>query len=227
MSPEEKEVLNLLYISPYNSKGTEGWIVKFRIYPDDLEIRRRENSKNISKLFTASVYGDHNKALEAARAYRDSWLQENRRLLSVGRNGGGEYSVYLQKHNTSGIVAMSRTMQKERSGRITYWWQTGFRDASGKRKTKRFSISRYGEIGALVKAIHARVSALREIVERDPSVPELLEYYEGILSSLDEEGSLNQGRSIAAITTDDEITPTSKFHEIKMRVGQKNSEKQF
>ena len=203
----------------YDSKGTKGWLVRFNYYP----AKKRGAMKCHSKLFSWSRYGTPDAALEAARAYRDSWAEKNKELLWL--RGGGEYSLVLPANNTSGILGVRRGTRILPSGTRYHEWQTTVNLADGRKINTKFPISRWGEVGALMKAVEFRRVHIRTLLDSDrfrddPSIPKLIAYYDDIISNLAELKEVNVGRSVVDIAADESLDATSKYEEISVRIGQ-------
>jgi AP2 domain len=107
--------------------------------------------------FADLVYGGKQKARDAAKLYRDSLVVNLRPLTRP------EVCQIKKKNNRSGISGVTRIdiMDTSRGRRYhrQYWlaqWPIG----NGRAKTKKFSITRYGEHGARERAVRARHEAL-------------------------------------------------------------------
>jgi hypothetical protein len=219
MTTEEKRLLDMFRIMDYDSKGTKGWLVRFNYYPS----KKWEEMKCHSKLFTWSKYASPDAALEAARKYRDEWTEKHKDELWL--RGGGEYNQVLPKNNTSGILGVRRHVRTLPSGTRYAEWQVTVNLANGDPINTKFSIKRWGEIGALMKAVEFRRMHLTELLSSDrfrsdPGIPKLLDYYDDILANLAEMREEAGGRSIVDIAADEEIDATSKYEEISVRIGQ-------
>src|SRR5690606_27310256 len=174
---EDKRALDILRIMEYSSKGTKGWLVRFNYYPS----KKRGEMKCHSKLFSWSRYGTPDAALDAARAYRDNWAEKNKHLMWL--RGGGEYSQVLPVNNTSGILGVRRGTRTLRSGTRHTEWQATVNLADGRIINSKFSVRRWGEVGALMKAVQFRRDHLRTLLDadrfrEDPGVPQLIAYYD-------------------------------------------------
>ena len=120
-----------------------------------VEVKRR--NEYMHKYFTDGMYGGKEAALAAAIAYRDALLQEV---------SGVDYRLWLREfkrpHNTSGIVGVGRYVA--RSGQTEYpYWQASWRDADGKRRSRTFTVSQYGEDEARERACQTRQEGLKEV----------------------------------------------------------------
>lgn len=216
MTPEEKRILDMLYIAPYDSKGTKGWLVRFKWYPDGKPTWH-------SKLFSWSDTRNPNQALDEARRYRDDWIEKNKDKLWL--RGGGSFNAELPANNSSGILGVNRPVRVLPSGSISEEWQTTWRRPDGSDGTKAASTKKYGEIEALRIVVEARREGLKELMvedrwREDSSLHGLIGYYDDIIEHLLDLKDQSPGRSILEIVRDPNISGTSKFEEIQIRVGQ-------
>jgi len=148
-----------MWLSRVEGKKVHGW--QFRI-------ERKEITER--KFFRDSKYGSNDLALEAAKIYRNEFLEAALELnISFGSSGVANRRArsVLPKNNTSGILGVNRTTLKERNGRKTPYWQTTYVLFSGEIKTKKFSISKYGEQGALYRAIEARKKGMESLLDNE------------------------------------------------------------
>ncbi len=177
-----------------------------------------------SMLFAWSKYGTPDAALEAARVYRDEWIEKNKSMLWL-RPEGARYSAKLQSNNTSGILGVNRTSQILKSGTMYSAWQASINQVNGTTKNHSYSVNKYGEIGAMRMAIKVRLEGVVALLKDkklsdDESIKALAEYYTDILSNLEEAKDEESTRSIVEIASDDKISPTAKYDEICVRIGQ-------
>ncbi|MES2948829.1 MAG: AP2 domain-containing protein [Pseudomonadota bacterium] len=113
--------------------------------------------------FTDSVYGSTGKALKAAKKWRDEKAAD---LTGV------DYAVWKRewmRPNTSGIVGVYRCVlvRKRAKGIVepTMWcgyWQ----NANGTRKSRAFSVAKYGEEGAKRLAVDVRKEGMEDVVRQ-------------------------------------------------------------
>lgn len=121
-------------------KPSFGWWVRFK---------RRE--KKFHEFFSDNKFGSEEKSLEAAKLYRNA-IETELGIAKVDSGVGGAKSK-------SGITGVNRaiSISKKNYGTYTYYfWQAHWTDKSGIRRSKRFSVSRWGEEEALRMAIEAR-----------------------------------------------------------------------
>lgn len=131
----------------YAEKRTFGWLVQLS----------RKGVKNV-KFFSDTVYGGKKKALEASITYRD-----NLKMLA-----GKKYHVWrrsiLRKNNTSGIVGVGRyNSVNNKTGKKSAFWQAFWDDKTGKRRSRKFSVLRYGEEEARLLAVKERLKQVKTV----------------------------------------------------------------
>ncbi len=137
-----------IYRVDHQPSSTHSWLVT---------IQRR--GRIYHRHFSDSVHGGKQQALTAARAYRDRLIAE---LPELTRQ---EFCAIRKKNNRSGVSGVTRVdvMEKGRSGqrfRRVYWdvqWPVG----NGKARHKKFSVTKYGERGAFLRALKIRKQALQ------------------------------------------------------------------
>ena len=132
--------------------------VKSRTHSWFVTVQRR--GRIYHRHFADLVYGGKHKARHAAQVYRDSLIATLRPLTRLER------CRIKKKNNRSGVSGVTRIDTTEqsrgRSRRRQYWlaqWPIG----SGKAKTKKFSITRYGEHEARRLALQASQEALKSL----------------------------------------------------------------
>ena len=107
--------------------------------------------------FADRSHGGKSKALNAAKAFRDKIL---RRHPPMSR---AEYCQIKRRNNKSGLAGVCRYVYLEGHDNQTVergYWLAFWTLAPGLGKRIKFSISRFGEQGALKRARHARKEAL-------------------------------------------------------------------
>ena len=110
------------------------------------------------KSFSDARHGNKNKALAAAKEYRDEILSRySPQTLK-------EYCSIVKRNNRSGISGVSRYAQKEpdNDGNLRWYWVASWSPEPGKTKKVKFSVKKYGEEEAFRKAVQAREQALEE-----------------------------------------------------------------
>lgn len=119
-------------------------------------VRYNREGALFTKLFSDSVYGSQEAALEAARKWHDELLAAfplpNRR----------EFAQKARRKSASGIVGVRRGKAYS-NGKTSDVWIASWSPQRGVYKTKNFSILKHGEEGAKQLAIAAREAGLREM----------------------------------------------------------------
>lgn len=152
--PNDRRNISRIDIEEKGKKSaTHGWQVRFK-----------RKGKPKSQFFNDNKFGSEEQALEAAKLFRDA-METELAIGKITRGIGGSQSK-------SGIVGVNRTISKSKKpyGTYTYYdWQAQWTDEFGKRNTKRFSVSRWGEEEALRRAIEARQNGIaKSKTEDDP-----------------------------------------------------------
>ena len=131
---------------------------KERIHTWRVQIRRR--GETVMRHFPDQSHGGKRAALQAARAFRDKTLK------SVNQTS---YKLWndtrLRKNNTSGVAGVARYAPLVQVG--GGWvarplWHAYWVDAEGNKKSRKFSVDKYGEASAKRRAIMARRMAISE-----------------------------------------------------------------
>ncbi len=132
--------------------------VKSRTHSWLVTVQRR--GRIYHRHFTDGIYGGKRKALDEAKAYRDSLIAHLPPFTRLERCN------IKRKNNRSGISGVTRidgvTVSRGRSYHRRYWlaqWPIG----NGKAQMKKFSIKQYGEQGAFRLAVRARREALKSL----------------------------------------------------------------
>ena len=127
-------------------------------------VRRQKRSIPIkSKFFNDAKYGGKDKALEAAKKYRDQ-IEKKVPVLTKEQR----YRIKTSR-NKSGVIGVHKTnsTSKDKRGRAytyTFWVANWLDPVSGKRSHRSFAISKYGEAEALRLALKARDEAMARIL---------------------------------------------------------------
>lgn len=148
---------------------TRGWLHHVYRIDDQASYSHRwmvhvgHRGRVVRRYFSDCVYGGKRKALAAAMACRDA-------TLAAVRSKG--YSVWFRtrkrRSNTSGITGVGRYVYRDRSRRrlvLRPFWQAFWDDERGQRRTRKFTVQKYGEARAKKLARRARSEALRELRE--------------------------------------------------------------
>ncbi len=123
------------------------------------EVRIQRRGRKHEKFFADRQYGGRRAALQAAKLFRDE-LEASLRPYSVK-----ELAKKPSARNKSGVVGVRRTLQVEETEEYIYtyaFWVAQWTDGKGKRKTRSFSIDKYGEEEAFQKAIQARTRGVSQ-----------------------------------------------------------------
>jgi hypothetical protein len=146
----KKPLLCITRIDYDNGKNrTHGW-----------QVRVQRNKVSQSKLFSDSVYGGKEAALEAAIKYRDEYMASNPSMSRL------QLSQLEKRTNTSGVVGVSKVRHVDQRGDKVYeywYWQAYWTPSPGKHKCVRFSIDKHGEEAAYQMALAARYAGLMEL----------------------------------------------------------------
>lgn len=118
------------------------------------------------QMFADSKYGSPEASLEAAK----HWHEEARTLLPpLNRK---EFAELKQRNNQSGHTGVHRSVFKK-GGKEYYYWIAIWHPIKGKKRSKRFFVTKYGEEEAKRLAIEAREEGLKSIEAEWPD-----EYWE-------------------------------------------------
>ncbi len=122
-------------------------------------VQVQRNKKITIKMFTDGVFGGKRKAFNAALKFRNGVLA-----------GISEYKYHmhirsiLRKNNKSGIPGVGRydAIQKIKDRKAAFW--TAFwDDENGKRRSRKFYVSCYGERNAKKMAVSKRKEMLKKV----------------------------------------------------------------
>jgi len=211
---------DMRFIAPYDFEGLQGVLVRVSWYPDG----NYRNRKWHGKLFNFAHFESREATIAAAREYRDRWIEENkdRRYL---RSIGARFSPMLPRNNTSGIVGVNRSERKGKSGNIETCWQTTYPGTDRKVRNDKFSVAKYGEIGALRLAIQARRAGLLAVlgqrnVSEDETAYAVIDFYDDLLANLSDYKDQSSEQSVVEIVRNPEISATTKLEQLQIRIGQ-------
>jgi hypothetical protein len=124
------------------------------------EVRLMRRGETFHKFFGDVPNGGKRKALAAAREYRDKLAAT---LQPYSRK---EVAQLKSKRNTSGIVGIRLSEEVDRRGPndlVYLYWVAQWSPKPGERKTRRFSVSKYGEDEAFRLAQKARKDGLKQM----------------------------------------------------------------
>jgi hypothetical protein len=125
------------------------------------QVRFLRNGKPISSWFEDSKFGSKEKSLEAAKLYRDATEKE----LGGRIHGGPQTHLDITKENLVGVRRRVRKVHYK-SGTVDFpVWTALWPMPFGEKGRKAFSVSTYGEEGALQRAIDARNAGAQKFAE--------------------------------------------------------------
>ncbi len=109
------------------------------------------------KYFPDKSSGGKTKALKLAKEYRDKLLEKMPKYKQEMA------ARKKRKALKSGVTGVTHVVSKVGENKQYQYWQAAWADENGKRRTAKFSISRYGKEKALEMAVKARNKALRDV----------------------------------------------------------------
>ena len=136
-------------ISRVDTASTHGYQVRF--------MRRGYVTE---KFFSDSIFGGKRKALAAARKLRDKLEKESSHYSRK------EVARIKSVRNTSGVVGvrLAEEVKLDLPSKPVYrYWVAQWSPEPGVRRTRRFSINKYGDKAAYKKAVAARKKGVREM----------------------------------------------------------------
>jgi len=140
---------DLKSISRIDTGSTHGWFV--RIY---------HRGKTHRKLFSDSIFGSQEAALQAAIAYRDDYLRTHH-IEDL------PFFTHPMKSNTTGVNGVSETFHRSRNGRKIPYFSVFWAPKRNQRRHKRFYIHLFeSREGALQAATAFRKEKEQEILAR-------------------------------------------------------------
>jgi hypothetical protein len=126
-------------------------------------VRITYRGKSFQKYFPDKSSGGRAAALVKAKEYRDKVV---RSLPKERREALAKPKRRIKK---SGVIGVTHVVAKAPvTNKIYHYWQAAWEDETGRRRTKKFSIARYGENQALDLAQKARSSATRSPKPKAP-----------------------------------------------------------
>jgi len=152
-------------ISRIDAKGTHGWYV--RIY---------KNGKTYSKLYSDNKYGGKDRALTFAKKARKIALDT---LKSIPDENSRRLVAH-DKRNKSGIIGVSRTTKTNAAGTTSVYFQVTWSPEKGMIKNRQWSVKKYGEEEAFIRAKDFRESVMNQIYGEN--------YQTKVQNRLDEKG---------------------------------------
>lgn len=134
-------------ISRIDSATTKGWLV-----------RGYKNGKRYSKLFSDKKLGDTEKALDAAKIFRDQLIEK---LNSIPSKPRAKKIVLRDSRNSTGVIGVSRLSKKGKNGNTIEFYSVTWRPSPCQQKCTSFSIRKYGQELAFKKAVSYRYEMLK------------------------------------------------------------------
>lgn len=130
------------------SVATHGW-----------QVRLQWKGVRFGRFFSDSSWGGREAALICAERYRD------RLLLRLGRSrertvASTRSHTAPASRNRSGVVGVSRIVQRGGNGIEYHFWQASWTGSDGRRETVRFSVLKLGDEVAMRLACEARRRAM-------------------------------------------------------------------
>ena len=135
-------------ISRIDSRDTHGWFV-----------RKYRDGKTYSRFFSDSRYNSKTKALQAAQEYRAKLDEKYPPPETTA------YRSKPQKNSSTGVVGVSETFMRSRSGKKIPCFCVSWRPQKGVSKSKKFSIPAYGRETAFEMAVQFRKEKEVEMLE--------------------------------------------------------------
>lgn len=117
------------------------------------EVRIQRQRIKRSRYFADAIYGGKLAALREAKKHRDQLEVE------LGKMNVAQRATTPSIRNHSGVVGVRRHQQKDRRGDFVYLsdcWIAQWTDGHGRRKTRSFSVGKFGEDEAFRLACEAR-----------------------------------------------------------------------
>lgn len=119
----------------------------------------RRQGTHYRKCFSDSIYGGATEALLAAKAWRDMLL------CTLPVTSKAEFVARVKATNTSGVAGVARK-HAVRAGQKLRWWVAYSPQMKGMpRRSKNYSIEKYGEEQAFALAVKAREEFVAELGE--------------------------------------------------------------
>ena len=142
------------YLTKADYKSCHGYWVRMPAF--DPKTGEKLNWKNQdTKWFSATVFGDMRKAEQAAKKYRDDYLEKNNASYlatsKICKSGPRENSA----RNSSGIIGVRLSEKESDSGEIYYGWSCFFQ-IKGKQRIKTFAVIKWGDHEAFDMACQRR-----------------------------------------------------------------------
>ena len=151
MAHKERNISRIDIDEPNGRVGTHGY-----------EVRVMRRGESHCRFFGDTAFGGKRKALAAARVWRDEIVSAH---AGFSRK---EIAEQVTVRNTSGIVGVRRSVETDKrwpEELVYVYWVAQWSPAPGVRKTRRFSVEKYGEEQAMQMAIKARQEGMKAVEE--------------------------------------------------------------
>lgn len=117
------------------------------------QVRLQRRGIKYGKFFADGTHGHPQRALDAARAWRDQLIEK---LSDQAR------ICERSQRNSSGVVGVSKITVLAANGNSYHFWQATWSPTPGQRRCVKFSIQRYGDREAFQLAVEARTEGISE-----------------------------------------------------------------
>ncbi|TCS39675.1 AP2 domain-containing protein [Paucimonas lemoignei] len=122
----------------------------------------QRQGEGFRKSFRDDVYGDKDKSLEAAKAYRDQIVKNH--LPMAKRDWVQIVKASTNASGIPGVIRVDREIRNNNNKPVRRLaWMAYCRTESGKNKQRLFSIRKYGEQRAFELALEAREAFVKEV----------------------------------------------------------------
>lgn len=138
---------NIKGISRIDSGSTHGWYV--RVY---------RNGKTYAKLYSDKKYGGSDRALRYAKKAKEL----AQKSIEKEPKKYKKRMVTKTSRNSTGIVGVSKTRKKNRSGNYSEYYQVTWTPEKGVVKNRQWSIKKYGQREALKMAVDFRDEIMKD-----------------------------------------------------------------
>jgi hypothetical protein len=130
------------------------------------QVTLQRQHRTYTRKFSDHRYGGTAQALDAAQAYRDGLLVQH-----PGMSRRAQCAI-LKKNNRSGVSGVTRSIVIDRRLKTvgpTVYWVARWPGENGTATQRRFSVKRFGEWGAFLRAVEARRHGLACLEEGTPT----------------------------------------------------------
>ena len=128
--------------------GTHGW-----------QVRLQRKGVRYGRFFSDSAWGGSDEALAEAIKFRDAVIKKVEEAHSPRWPSTRSHQLPAAR-NRSGVVGVTRIVQRSAKGIEYYFWQASWTQTDGVRWTVRYSVLKYGDRQAFRLACEARKEAM-------------------------------------------------------------------